>query len=174
MRLRFGILAALTLSLVCEAGAESLPPELATRLGTVDTAIVARDGVRAARAWPDVWRAAQASRRWEALLAAGDAALRIGELTGARLPARFNARQAYRAALYRAYSQGSVDGVLRTAEAMTLMGDREVPEAALHMARKLAADAGDQEVRERVERDALRIAARVTDTPARTSVAPAP
>ncbi|MGH7388075.1 MAG: hypothetical protein ACREM3_01265 [Candidatus Rokuibacteriota bacterium] len=169
MRRRFWIFIPLTLSLVCDAHAESLAPEVATRLAAVHEAIVAREGVRAARAWPDAWHAAQVSRRWEPLLTAGDAALRIGELTGARLPARVNARQAYRAALYRAYSQGSVDGVLRAAEAMILMGDREVPETALHMARKLAASSGNQEVRDRVERDALRIAACVTGTPASPS-----
>jgi len=188
MNWKSGTFAALALSLVvagelqvgaqqrdcCRAGSEELPPVWFARIGVVEQAIAARDGVRAARAWPDVWTVAQASRRWDALLTAGDAALRIGELTRATLSGRFNARQAYRAALFRAYSQRSIEGVLRTAEALTLMGDREMPEVALSMARKLAATSGDQEVRDRVERDARRITARATGAPEGVSVDAAP
>jgi hypothetical protein len=141
---------------------EELPPVWFARVDSVEQAIVAGDGVRAAREWPHVWTIAQASRRWDALLAAGDSALRIGQLTGAMLSGRFHARQAYRAALFRAYSQRSIDGVLRTAEASTLMGDREIPEIALGMARKLAATSGDLHLRDRVEQDAQRITARLT------------
>lgn len=149
----------------CRAGSEELPPVWFARVGVVEQAIAARDGVRAARAWTDVWAVAQASRRWNALLTAGDAALRIGELTGATLSGRFNARQAYRAALFRAYSQRSIEGVLCAAEAVTLMGDREMPEIALNMARKLATTSGDQETRDRVERDVKRITVRPIGVP---------
>lgn len=149
----------------CRADSEELPPVWFVRIGVVEQALVERDGVRAARAWTDIWAVAQASHRWDALLTAGDAALRIGELTGATLFGRFNARQAYRAALFRAYSQRSIDGVLCAAEAVTLMGDREMPAMALNMARKLATTSGDQEARDRVERDAKRITVRANGVP---------
>jgi hypothetical protein len=151
----------------CRASSEEeLPPVWFARVDIVEQAIAAGDGVRAARAWPHVWTIAQASRRWDALLAAGDSALRIGQLTGAMLSGHFHARQAYRAALFRAYSQRSIDGVLRSAEALTLMGDREMPEVALGMARKLAATSGDLHLRHRVEQDVQRITARLNEAPA--------
>jgi hypothetical protein len=180
MNWKLGTVAVLALSLVvarelqagpqqadcCRAGSAEFPPVWFARISVVEQAIAARDGVRAARAWTDVWAVAQASRRWDALLAAGGVSLRIGELTGATLSGRFNARQAYRAALFRAYSQRSIEGVLCTAEAGTLMGDREISEMALNMARKLATTSGNYEVRDRVERDAKRITARETGAPA--------
>ncbi len=56
-------------------------------------------------------------------------------------------------------AQRSVDGVLRAAESFATLGDRDVTEGALHMARKLTA--GDASARAQVETDAARIAARV-------------
>jgi hypothetical protein len=141
---------------------EELPPVWFARTAVVEEAIAEGDGARAAREWLHVWSIAQASRRWDALLTAGDAALRIGHLTGAMLSGRFQARQAYRAALFRAYSQRSIKGVLRTADASALMGDREMTEVAVGMARKLAATSGDLALRDRVERDAKRITVRLT------------
>lgn len=145
----------------CDARAEGLPPAWVARVRTVNEAIEARDVARAARTWRDAWGAALASRRWEALLAAGDAALRVGDLTRAPGPARADARQAYHAALFRAYGERSSEGVLRTAEAMAGMGDRELASAALHLARKLAEATQDAQVREGIERDLARIADRL-------------
>lgn len=157
MRLRLVAFAILVLTLVtaaalrpgdretdCCATRSSPPPAWTVHLSALDAAITARDGARVARAWPDAWGAALRSRHWEAFLAVGDLALRAGELDGARPPlARTQARQAYQAAFFRAHGERSAKGVLRAAEAMIAMGDREMPEAALHLARRLAAAAGD-------------------------------
>jgi hypothetical protein len=146
-------------------GANGPPQHLltpwSTYLNEIESALATGDPTRAARAWPDAWTAAHASRRWEPLLDVGDAALRIGAATNSSRTARTNARQAYRAALFRARAQHSVDGVLRTADAFAGLGDREMTEGALHAARKLAAVAPDAGLRTRVEVDAARIGARV-------------
>jgi hypothetical protein len=156
MRLTLVVFAILTFTLVAAAALRPGAREMdccamrsspasawAVHLSMLDAAITARDVARAARAWPDAWGAALRSRRWEAFVAIGDLALRAGELDGARPSlARTQARQAYQAALFRARGERSVEGVLRAAEAMMAMGDREMPEAALHLARRLAAATG--------------------------------
>jgi hypothetical protein len=128
-------------------------------LEEVDLAVAAGDWPRTAEAWTNAWSTAMASGRWQPLIDVGDAALRIGDATGTRSIGRAKARRAYRAALYRARAQRSVDGVLRAAERFAALGDRDVTEGALHMARKLTA--GDASARAQVETDAARIAARV-------------
>ena len=147
----------------CDARAEGLLPEWINRLRVVNEAIEARDLSRASRTWTDAWGAALGSRRWDALIATGDAALRIGELRGLALPgAGADARRAYHAALFRAYGERSAEGVLRSAEAMARMGDREMAGAALQLARRLAGPATDAEVRQWIERDITRIANHLT------------
>jgi hypothetical protein len=144
-----------------DAGAEPrrLPAPWAVHLEEVDLALATGDWARTAEAWTDAWTTAMASGRWEPLIDAGDAALRVGDATGTRSIGRAKARRAYQAALYRARAQRSVDGVLRAAESFAALGDRDVTEGALHMARKLTA--GDASARAQVETDAARIAARV-------------
>jgi hypothetical protein len=132
-----------------------------TDLDELERALATGDHARAMRAWSDAETAALASRRWEPLLEVGDAALRVGDGTGSPARARLSARHAYRAALFRARAQRSVDGVLRAADAFARLGDRDVTEGALHAARKLAAGTPDADLRSRVELDAARIAARV-------------
>jgi len=78
------------------------------------------------RSWQDAYGVAVASRRWEALLAAGEAFVRIGEVSGHPDGARPNARHAYMAALMQAERQGSVRGVRAVARAFAALGDREV------------------------------------------------
>jgi hypothetical protein len=132
-----------------------------TFLDELERALATGNHARAMRAWKDAETAALDSRRWEPLLEVGDAALRVGDGTGSPARARLSARHAYRAALFRARAQRSVDGVLRAADAFARLGDRDVTEGALHAARKLAAGAPDADLRSRVELDAARIAARV-------------
>src|SRR5438445_11856052 len=72
--------------------------------------------------WPDAYRAALGSRRWDAMVEVGDAALRIGEATGDREVAAARARRCYLEALFRARDQRSVDGVPRVAEAFAALG----------------------------------------------------
>lgn len=105
--------------------------------------------------------AAWALLRARRVLDVGDASLRVGDGTGSPARARVSARHAYRAALFRARAQRSVDGVLRAADAFARLGDRDVTEGALHASRKLAARTPDASLRSRVELDAAGIAARV-------------
>jgi hypothetical protein len=142
----------------CCATPSSPSPAWVARLRALDAAITAGDVARAARAWPDAWGGALGSRRWEALLAAGDLALRAGELDGAKSRAQSRAREAYQAALFRAHGERSVQGVLRAAEAMIAMGDRDMPEGALRMARRLAAATGDAAALNEVELASRRLA----------------
>lgn len=160
----------------CDALSGGDPALTRAYIRVLDDAISAGDAAKAVRAWRDVWVAALATRRWDALITAGDQALRIGELTEAREPARADARQAYHSALFRAYGQRSAEGVLRAAEAMALAGDREMTDGALQLARKLAARTPDADVRAWIEQEVIRIAADATTTAAalpRAAAAPA-
>jgi hypothetical protein len=95
-------------------------------LDVVDEALMRGDVGDAVRSWQDAYSVALASRRWEALLAAGDAFVRIGEASGRPEGARPNARYAYMAALMQAERQRSVDGVRAIARAFAALGDPEV------------------------------------------------
>jgi len=53
------------------------------------------------------------------------------------------ARQAYLSALFRARSEGSLAGVLITAERFAELGDRDVVEQCIRVARKVAAQSRD-------------------------------
>jgi hypothetical protein len=99
----------------------------------------ARGDVRAAvRLREESYRAAVSGRTWEGFLAAGDAVLRLGDLTQNRGAAEPDARKLYRAALFRARSQYSLEGVLQATEAFARLGDRDVVAQGLAIARELA------------------------------------
>jgi len=78
----------------------------------------------AVRVWHDAYGAALDSRRWESMIAVGDAFMRIGHAAGTPGGARMNARDAYLIALIRARRDRSVDGALRSGEAFAGLGDR--------------------------------------------------
>ncbi|MGH7265845.1 MAG: hypothetical protein ACREMB_13505, partial [Candidatus Rokuibacteriota bacterium] len=75
-------------------------PAYVVHVRAVDQALARRDAAAAARAWQDAYAAALASRGWEGLLAAGDAARRVGQLNGSRVPAAAKARTAYLAGFF--------------------------------------------------------------------------
>jgi hypothetical protein len=77
------------------------------------------------------------------MLDVGDAYLRIGEVAKGREPAKAKARSLYMAALLRARSQGSLDGVLRAGEAFAALGDHGVASQAIRIAEALAAEGND-------------------------------
>lgn len=176
MRVKFAILGVLATGLVatvalglasrdpacCGSPARDVPYEWSAYNRLLDEAIAAGDGTAAVRAWRDVWGTALASRRWDFLVAAGDQAVRVDELAPATGGARAYARQAYHAALFRAYSQSSAEGVLRAADAMASMGDAELVDGALWLARRLAAGTRNEERRTWIEGEVARIAARAT------------
>ena len=131
-------------------------------LATVEQAVGAGNVSMAARAWHDAYVAAVASRSWEGMLAVGDASLRIGEISGAASTARAKARENYLAALVRARAAGSVDGVLRAAQAFDALGDREVVRACLRIANEIVSASGDDEQRARVRAVMQRLSAHAT------------
>ncbi|MGH7318486.1 MAG: hypothetical protein ACRELA_02500 [Candidatus Rokuibacteriota bacterium] len=87
----------------------------------------------------DAHRAAVASGRWEDLVRAGDAYRRLGEPAGQPEAFDAKAREAYRSALARARHDESLDGVLRVAEALATVADREAVGQAFRIADRLAA-----------------------------------
>ena len=107
-------------------------------LGKMDQAMERGDLSAADMARHEAYRAAIANRRWEALLDVGDAALRIGEATRSRQALEPEARRLYLSALFRARAERSLDGVLRATESFARLGDRDVVEQGIHIARGLA------------------------------------
>jgi hypothetical protein len=139
------VLAAATLLAVLEVTAErGADPSLssnaswASSLREMEEAMARGDVMSAAAARRETYRAAIASRTWEGFIAAGDAVLRLGDLTQSRSAAEPDARRLYLAALFRARSQYSLDGVLRATEAFARLGDQEVVARGLSIAHDLA------------------------------------
>jgi hypothetical protein len=117
------------------AKAETVIPEpWAVPIRTMDTALTAGDLSAAERAWHAAYVAALQARRWEGMLAVGDAALRLGDVIRGPRVAVTQAREAYLAALFRARDRRSLDGVLRAAEAFDRMGDGELADRARSVA----------------------------------------
>jgi hypothetical protein len=103
-------------------------PAYVHHVKAVDQALARRDAAAAGRAWQDGYAAALAAPGWEGLLAAGDAARRIGQLKGARGSSDAKARTAYLIAFFRARHQAAVTGMARVAEGFAALGDHEVAE----------------------------------------------
>jgi len=107
-------------------------------LSEMDQAIARGDLMAAAAARREAYRSAIANRTWEGFLAAGDAVLRLGEATQSRGAAEPDARRLYLAALFRARSEDSLDGVLLATEAFARLRDRDVVAQGLSIALDLA------------------------------------
>ena len=123
------------------------------RHGHVDVAV---------RVWHDAYGAALESRRWDSMIAVGDAFMAIGRASGTPGGARMNAREAYLTALIRARRDRSVDGAVRSAEAFQELDDRVLVEQCLHIAAQLAG--GDEQAQQKVREARQRWAARQTVT----------
>ena len=132
----------------------------------VDQALATSDVSGAERAMHEAYVAAMGSRRWDSMLAVGDAYTRLGEATGYPTTGRAKARHAYLTAFFRARAEQSVDGVLRTTEAFSDLGDRAVAEQCLKTAEALAAKSKSHGARDRVAAFAERLDARVATLPA--------
>ena len=124
-------------------GAGAGAQEWESHLASVHRAVEANDIGLASRLWRNTYAAALESRRWEPMLAAGQAALRIGRAGGTMGGFDAKARQCYLTALFRARDQHSIDGVLLVAEAFAQLGDTEVARGAVRMADSLAQLTGD-------------------------------
>jgi hypothetical protein len=117
----------------------------------VDEALAEKNVSAAVRAWHRAYVAALASRHREGLIDAGDAYLRIGQLSTSRRLAEAKARSLYLSALFRARQQESLDGVLRAAEAFAALGDTEAVEQCLRVADQVAARNADRDGPARVK-----------------------
>jgi len=142
---------ALALPMIPSASAEPDPADWSAQIALVDQALQRGDAPAAQAAWREAYVAAHVSRGWPGMIAVGDAALRVGQLTGARDVFEPRARRAYLTALLRARRQGSLDGVLAAGEGFGRLGDQAVLQHALDIATDLAARTGDGEARQRVQ-----------------------
>ena len=103
---------------------------LPQQLAEVREAVARKDASRAILEWRAASGLALGTRRWEAMVDVGDAAVRIDVLAG--LPSghptgyRAEARQAYLRALFLARSARSQEGIERVAEAFAALGDTEM------------------------------------------------
>jgi hypothetical protein len=129
----------------------------ASSLRTLDDALHHGSIDLAERAWHEAYSAALGSRQWEGMVAVGDAYLRIAAASGTGRAARARARQSYVTALYRARAAGSVDGVLRVAQAFKDLGDQDVVSVCLRIANDVAARSKNEGDRARVRRFAEQV-----------------
>jgi hypothetical protein len=118
-----------------------------TPLQDMDYALARADLASAAVARHRAHLAALGSRNWEGFLAVGDAALRLGDASGDRRLLAREARRAYLSALMHARAQRSLDGVLRSTEAFAHLGDRDMVEQGIRIARVLAGTDGEAQAR---------------------------
>jgi hypothetical protein len=119
-------------------------------LDAMDRALTAGNISGAEMAWHNAYGLAIRSRQWPALLAAGDGALRIGDYVLVKRPNQAHAAEAWRAALFLARAQHSVDGVLRVGDAFKRLGDADAVAQVLAIADGLAATDISGEARRRV------------------------
>ncbi|MBI2161538.1 MAG: hypothetical protein HYU25_14370 [Candidatus Rokubacteria bacterium] len=128
-------------------------------LEKVEDAVSRNDLAQAVMLWREAYAAALRSRHWEGLLAVAEAYRRLGGLAGFGRASEAKARQIYLAALFRARQEGSLDGVLRVAEAFADLGDREIVDRCIAIARTMAVQARDARAEHRVRVFAERWAA---------------
>ena len=112
---------------------------------------LANQDIRAAvRARHGAHMAAIADPGWDGLLSVGEASLRLGAAAGVRQVSERWARRAFLLAFVRARETGSVEGMLRAAEAFAALGEREAAQRCARVAGELAGKNGDQRERDRV------------------------
>jgi hypothetical protein len=122
----------------------------AGHLATMDAALHAGDVVTAHKAWHEAYGAALGSRRWDGFADLADASLRMGRASASPNAGVPRARDLYLCALFRARDAGSLDGVLRVADAFEALGDRDVTLHAAKMAERLAGRNASPQLRQRL------------------------
>ena len=132
-------------------------------LDAMDTAIAANNASAAVLSWRHAYAAALDQPGWRGLVEVAGAALRIGAIPGFRKAAESRARESYWTALFRARRQGSLNGVLDTAEAFGALGDRVMVEQCIRIAERLAVLTGDAKAAERVRVLAAELAQRYVE-----------
>src|SRR5262249_39331274 len=110
----------------------------ASDVGRVDEALVRGHRSEAEWLWHDAYAHALGARKWEGLLAVGDAYIRIADAAHGRKAGEVTARSLYLVALYRAREEGAIQGVLEAAERFRQLGDRAMVTQCLAVADRLA------------------------------------
>jgi hypothetical protein len=118
---------------------EERPVTWSTHLEAMDRALAQRDIQAAAAAWREAHGAAIRTRAWRPLVEVGEAAVRIGMVTGHQRSYTMRAREVYMAALSRARADRSVEGVLHVGEAFEALGDQAIVEQCLIIAERMGA-----------------------------------
>jgi hypothetical protein len=133
------VLAALevTLARVGDPSAKQESPWISP-LRDMDAALARGDFSAAATARHKADLAVLASPCWEGFLAVGDGALRLGEAGQERRAMEPEARRAYLSAMVRARNARSLEGAFRITEAFARLGDRDMVEQGVRIARELA------------------------------------
>lgn len=103
----------------------------------VHDALANKDISGAEWAWHHAYVAGLRSRSWKSMIEVGDAALCIGEAGGFRQGSANRARESYSVALIRARLQESNEGLRRTAQAFTALGDGEAIDQCFQIAKSL-------------------------------------
>jgi len=114
-----------------------------THIDEMDEAVAANDTSESIRAWRRAYSAALSHPSWLGLFAVATAALRIGTLPSLTQSAASLSRESYWIAFFRARQQRSLTGVLRTAEAFAVLGDRDAAERCVRVADQLVSNDDD-------------------------------
>jgi hypothetical protein len=122
------------------AGVTAADGSWVSSIHAVDDALARGDARGAILAWSRAVLVAHGTRRWEAMAAVGDAALRISAVPGGERLALADARAAWQAAFFRARADRSVAGLVRVAESFATIGDLAATERCLAMARRITGD----------------------------------
>lgn len=133
-------------------------PRWIEHVRAMDRALAVGDAASAAAALRRASSAALASGRWEAMVAAGDAARRAGPTLGPEARSLARARRAYVIAADLAAAARSLDGVLQAGEALAASGDRAAVALVLARAERLARREADGQASARVQALAARLA----------------
>ena len=97
------------------------------------------------RAWHRAHAAVIDQPGWQPIVRVAEAARSIGAIPGFARAAEARARETYWIALFRAHRDGSLAGVLETAEGFGVLGDRNMVEQCIRIAEGLATRAGHEE-----------------------------
>ena len=143
-RVRDALVAGLmTVAAMVGAGCEARPagpdvPRWEEYIRVMDVALGRGDFYAADTARQEALGLAVGTRRWDALVAVGDAFVRFAEeYPRVRPQVRSEAQRIYRTAILRAQQQGSFEGVLRVSEAFADLGDRDAAREGLTLATAL-------------------------------------
>ncbi len=127
-----------------------VPHPWTTHIAAMDRAIAEGNVTAAMRAWRQAYLLAVNDMGWDGLLDVASACRRIGAIPGFAKTSEDRARETYWLALFRARRQGSLEGVLQSAEAFGALGDRAMVEQCIRVAERLAALNADGDAPARV------------------------